>query len=206
MYRDARTADNAEMVDKTISPKVEVFNLPEDRPPPRPNPFKLGDAVRLRNGGGANGTVVKLLGNEVLIAWDGVPGEPKWFHQDYVAAEKKKSAAPGGAPAAEEKPAARPNPFKPGDAVRLRDGSCANGTVAGIFGNEVRIAWAGLPGEPQWYHQDYVAAEKKPAAPAPAAKDDQAGQGIFDQACRLVASMDDDERLRFIAYIGETYK
>jgi hypothetical protein len=194
------------MIDRTIHPKIEVFNLPEDKPPVKPNPFKPGDAVRLRDGGGANGTVVKILGSEVLIAWDGVPGEPKWYHQDYVAAKKKSAEherAP--APAREDKPAVRPNPFKTGDAVRLRDGSCANGTVVGTFGNEVRIAWAGLPGEPEWYHQDFVAAEKKPADRAPAAKDNHVQQSIFDQACRLVASMDDDQRRRFIAYIGETY-
>jgi hypothetical protein len=205
MYRGARTAGNAEMVDRTISPKVEVFDLPEARAPARPNPFKLGDAVRLRDGGGANGTVVKILGNEVLIAWDGI--EPKWFHQDYVAAEKKKTAEPGRAPAREDKPAARPNPFKTGDAVRLRDGTCANGSVIAIFGNEVRIAWAGLPGEPQWYHQDYVAAERRPAEQkSAAAPGDQARQGVFDQACHLVAGMDDDQRRRFMAYLAETYK
>jgi uncharacterized protein YodC (DUF2158 family) len=203
MYPSRQNREQPEMVDRTISPRVEVFDLPEGKPPARPNPFKPGDAVRLRDGGGANGTVVKILGNEILITWDGVPGEPKWFHQDYVAAEKQKSSAPGRAPAREEKPAARPNPFKTGDAVRLRDGTCANGAVVGIFGNEVRIAWAGLPGEPQWYHQDYVAAEKKPAEPAPAS---QVQRSVFDQACRLVAGMDDDQRRRFIVYIAETYK
>jgi hypothetical protein len=198
------TAGIAEMIDRTIHPKIELFSLPEDRPPAKPNPFKPGDAVRLRDGSEADGTVVKILGSEVLIAWDRVPGEPKWHHQDYVAA-KKKSAERGHTPAPEDKPAVRPNPFKTGDAVRLRDGSFADGAVVGIFGNEVHIAWAGLSGEPQWYHQDYVAAEKKPAAQAPAAKDDQVQQSIFDQACRLVAGMDDDHRRRFIAYLGETY-
>jgi uncharacterized protein YodC (DUF2158 family) len=193
------------MIDKTIHPKIEVFSLPEDMPPAEPNPFKPGDAVRLRDGGAANGIVVKTLGSEVLIAWDGVPGEPKWYHQDYVAAQKR-SAQRERAPAPrEDRPAVRPNPFKTGDAVRLRDGSYANGTVVGIFGNEVRIAWAGLPGEPEWYHQDFVTAEKQRPEQAPAAKDNQVQQSIFDQACRLVASLDDDHRRRFIAYIGATY-
>jgi hypothetical protein len=193
------------MIDRALPPNIEVFDLPEDKPPERKNPFKPGDAVRLRDGSEANGTVAKIFGNEVLIAWDRVPGEPQWYHQDYVAAEKEKPAGRGRGPAGDDKPAARPNPFNTGDAVRLRDGSYADGTVVGIFGNEVRIAWAGLQGEPQWYHQDYVAAERKPAEPVPAAKDDQIQQNIFDQACRLVATMDDNWRRRFMAYLGETY-
>jgi uncharacterized protein YodC (DUF2158 family) len=194
MYSTTRAAGNAEMVDKTISPNIEVFNLPEDKRPAGPNPFKPGDAVRLRDGGGSNGTVVKVFGNEVLIAWDGVRGEPKWYHQDEVAAKK-------------EAPAVAPNPFKVGDAVHLRNGSSANvGTVVGIFGDGVRIEWAAFPGEPEWYPQNRVVAAKKPAGPAPAVKDNQVQQSIFDQACRLVASMDDNQRRRFIAYIGETYK
>jgi hypothetical protein len=183
------------MVDKTINPKVEVFDIPEDRPPAKPNPFKPGDAVRLRDGGASNGTVVKILGGEVLIAWDSVPGEPKWYLHDEVA-EKKKSA----------ESVVKPNPHKVGDAVRLRNGRREHGTVLAIFGNEVRIEWAALPEEPEWYHQDYVVAENRPATRLPAAKDDQVQQSIFDQACRLVAGMDDDQRRRFIAYIGETYK
>ena len=194
------------MIDRALPPKIEVFDLPEDRPPPRPNPFKPGDAVRLRDGSEANGTVAKTFGNEVLIGWDGVPGEPKWYHQDYVAPEKQKSTVRSRASEPEDTPAAKPNPFKIGDTVRLRDGSYADGTVVGIFGNEARIAWAGLQGEPQWYHQDYVTAEKKPAGRTPAATDDHVQQSMFDQACSLVAGMDDNHRRRFIAYLGETYK
>jgi hypothetical protein len=182
------------MIDKTINPNVEVFNLPEgDKAPAKSNPYKPGDAVRLRDGGGSNGTVVKVFGNEVLIAWDGVRGEPKWYHQDEVAVKK-------------QAPAATPNPFKVGDAVRLRLGRSGDGTVVGIFGDGVRIEWAAFPGEPEWHPQDRVEAAKKPAGPAPAVKDNQLQQSIFDQARRLVASMDDDYRRRFMTYLGETYK
>jgi len=183
------------MVDKTINPNVEVFNLPEgDTPPAKSNPYKPGDAVRLRDGGGSNGTVVKTFGNEVLIAWDGVRGEPKWYRQEEVAVKKESAAVV-------------PNPFKVGDAVHLRYGNSANvGTVVGIFGDGVRIEWAAFPGEPEWYPQDRVVAAKKPAGPAPAVKDNQLQQGIFDQARRLVSSMDDEHRRRFITYLGETYK
>jgi uncharacterized protein YodC (DUF2158 family) len=186
-------AGNTAMIDRTINPKVEVFDLPEDKSPAKPNPYKPGDAVRLRDGGGSNGTIVKIFGNEVLIAWDGVRGEPKWYHQDEVAVKK-------------QAPAVAPNPFKIGDAVCLRNGGSTNGTVVGIFGDGVRIEWAAFPGEPEWYPQDRVVAEKKPAERAPVAKDNQVQQSIFDQACRLVAGMDDDLRRRFIAHIGETYK
>jgi len=110
------------------------------------------------------------------------------------------------APLPENEPDARPNPFKIGEAVRLRDGTAANGIVIAIFGNEVRIAWDGVPGDPQWYHQDFVVAEKRPAERGRAPQENQVEPDIVDQACRLVATMDDDQRQRFLAHIRATYK
>jgi hypothetical protein len=127
--------------------------------------------VRLRDGTATGGIVRRILGNEVLIAWDGIPGDPHWYHQDYVAAEinpdeRGRVRPPPVAPA--YKAEARPNPFKIGEAVRLRDGTAANGIVTEIFGSEVGIAWEGVPSDPQWYHQDFVLAEKRAAQRAPA--------------------------------------
>ena len=106
----------------------------------------------------------------------------------------------------EAKPDAEPNPFKTGDCVRLRDGTAANGTVVGILGGEVRVAWEGIPGDPQWYHQDYILKEKRPAERGRAPQENQVENDIVGQACRLVAGMDDDQRRRFIAHMQETYK
>ena len=92
-----------------------------------------------------------------------------------------------------------------GESVRLRDGTFTNGTVRGILGNEVRVAWDNIAGDPQWYHQDFILKENRPVergrpAERPAETD------IVDQACRLVAIMDDDQRRRFIVRMQETYK
>lgn len=197
------------MIDRAQSPKIECYDLPEDKPATKPNPFKIGEQVRLRDGTITNGTVLRILGSEVLIAWDDIPGDPQWHHQDYISAEKKPTdrgpAPPPPAPAADYRPEARPNPFKIGEAVRLRDGTAANGIVAAIFGNEVRIAWDGVPGDPQWYHQDFVLAEKRRVERVRAAPENQEAD-IVDQACRLVAGMDDNQRQRFLAHIRATYK
>jgi len=265
---------NTEMAERGDPPKFECYALPEDKPTAKPNPFRVGEAVRLRDGKATNGIVGGILGNQVLIAWDNVPGHPQWYHQDFVAAER--------APAEHERaplPAselAKPNPFKGGDPVRLRDGTATNGTVRGIMGNQVLVAWDNVSGDPQWYHQDFIATEKPAgptrAAPAPedrpaakpnpfkigecvrlrdgtstngivkgilidnvlvawhdvsgdpqwyhqdfvateqqsprsgALEQNQSEANIVDDACRLVASMDDNQRQRFIAYIRETYK
>jgi hypothetical protein len=197
------------MIDRAQSPKIECYDLPEDKPAAKPNPFKIGEQVRLRDGTITNGTVRRILGSEVLIAWDGIPGDPQWYHQDYVSAEKKAvehGKPPLPAPAPEHKPEARPNPFKVGEAVRLRDGTAANGIVTAIFGNEVRIAWDSVPGKPQWYPQDFVLAEKRPAERPRAAQGNQTEPDIVDQASRLVARMDDNQRQRFLAHIRATYK
>ena len=106
----------------------------------------------------------------------------------------------------EDKPDVKPNPFKIGESVRLRDGTAANGIVRAIFGNEVRVAWDGVAGDPQWYHQDFVLKEKRPAERAGVPQENQAEPDIVDHACRLVTRMDDNQRQRFIAYIRETYK
>ena len=197
------------MIDKAQSPNIECYDLPEEKPAAKPNPFKIGEAVRLRDGTATNGIVRRVLGSEVLIAWDGIPGDPQWYHQDYVSEERKpvergRAATPASAP--EYKPEARPNPFKIGDAVRLRDGTAANGIVTAIFGNEVRIAWDGVRGDPQWYHQDFVVVEKRPAERPHAAQGNQVESDIVDHACRLVARMDDNQRQRFLAHILATYK
>ncbi len=200
---------NAEMIDRAQSSKIECYNLPEDKPAAKPNPFKIGEQVRLRDGTATNGIVRGVLGSEVLIAWDGIPGDPQWHHQDYVSAEKKPLERERAAPpasASEYKPEVRPNPFKIGEAVRLRDGTAANGVVTAIFGNEVRIAWDSVPGEPQWYPQDFILAEKKPAESARAPQENQTEPDIVDQACRLVARMDDNQRQRFLARIRATCK
>jgi hypothetical protein len=197
------------MIDRAQSPKIECYDIPEDKPAAKPNPFKMGEQVRLRDGTATSGIVCRILGNEVLITWDSIPGDPQWYHQDYIAVEKKpvefgRVRPPAAAP--EYMPQARPNPFKIGEAVRLRDGTSANGIVAAIFGSEVRIAWEGVPGDPQWYHQDFVLAEKGAAERAPALQENRAETDIVDQACRLVARMDDSQRERFIAHIRATYK
>src|SRR6266699_611166 len=106
----------------------------------------------------------------------------------------------------ETKPDANPNPFKIGDSVRLRDGTAANGTVRAILGSEVRVAWEGVRGDPQWYHQDFISMEKKPVERDRAPQDSQVEEkqvekDIVDQACRLVAIMDDNQRRRFIAHM-----
>jgi hypothetical protein len=106
----------------------------------------------------------------------------------------------------EEKPDAKPNPFKIGEFVRLRDGTASNGTVRGILVNDVLVAWDNVPGDPQWYHQDFILTEMRPAERGRAQEENQAEQDIVDHACRLVARMDDDQRRRFIAHMQETYK
>ncbi len=195
---------NAEMVDKALPPKIECYDIPETKPNAEPNPFKIGESVRLRDGTAANGTVRETLGNEVRVAWEGVPGDPQWYHQDYLLKEKR--PAERRAPPLEEKPDTKPNPFKIGESVRLRDGTFTNGTVRGILGNEVRVAWDNVPGDPQWYHQDFILTEKRPVERGRAPQENQVENDIVDQACRLVAAMDDDQRRRFIAHMQETYK
>ncbi len=198
------------MVDKALPPNVECYDIPETKPDANPNPFKIGDSVRLRDGTAANGTVRAILGSEVRVAWEGVPGDPQWYHQDYLLAEKR-PAERSPAPTPENKRAIKPNPFKIGDSVRLRDGTFTNGTVRGILGNEVRVAWDNVRGDPQWYHQDFISMEKKPVERDRAPQDSQVEEkqvekDIVDQACRLVAIMDDNQRRRFIAHMQETYK
>jgi len=192
------------MVDKALPPKIECYDIPEARPDAKPNPFKMGDSVRLRDGTAANGTVIGILGDEVRVAWEGIPGDPQWYHQDYVLKEKT-PAARGRAPPRENKPDAEPNPFKIGESVRLRDRTFTNGTVREILGNEVRVAWDNVPGDSRWYHQDFIIAEKRPVLRS-RAPESRAGTDIVDQACRLVAIMDDDQRRRFIAHMQETYR
>src|SRR5215471_9101485 len=148
------------MTDRGDPPKFEVYSLPEDKPAAKPNPFKIGEPVRLRDGKATNGTVSGILGNQVLIAWGNVPGDPQWYHQDFVARERRppeRAFLPEGA--AEDRPATKPNPFKIGESVRLRDGTFTNGTVRGILVDQLLVAWDNA-GEPQWYHQDFIAAEK----------------------------------------------
>src|SRR5215471_8318634 len=106
----------------------------------------------------------------------------------------------------EDRPDAKPNPFKMGQPVRLRDGTAANGIVTAIFCNEVRIEWEGVSGDPQWYHQDFVSKETRAVGQGRAPQQSQAEKDIVDQACRLVALMDDNQRRRFIAHIQDTYK
>jgi hypothetical protein len=193
------------MIDRALPPKIECYNVPEVKPDAEPNPFKIGESVRLRDGTASNGTVLGLLGSEVRVAWEGVPGDPQWYHQDYLSKEKR-PAARGPSPAREEKPDAKPNPFKIGECVRLRDGTFTNGTVKGILGNEVRVAWDNVPGEPQWYHQDFILTEKRPVERGRSPQENQPEKDLVDEACRLVAIMDDDQRRRFIAHMQETYK
>src|SRR6266852_9054383 len=94
----------------------------------------------------------------------------------------------------EAKPDAKPNPFKIGESVRLRDGTFTDGTVRGILGNEVRVAWDNVPGDPQWYHQDFILIEKTPvegrAPQETQVEENQVEKDIVDQARRLVAIMD----------------
>ena len=193
------------MIDKALPPKIECYDTPETKPNAEPNPFKTGESVRLRDGTAANGIVSGILGNEVRVAWEGVPGDPQWYHQDYLLKEKS-PAERGRGPPREEKPDAKPNPFKIGEPVRLRDGTFTNGIVRGILGNEVRVAWDNVPGDPQWYHQDFILTEKRPAECGRAPPQNQVEKDIVDRACALVAVMDDDQRRRFIARMQETYK
>jgi hypothetical protein len=191
------------MIDKALPPNIECYDIPEAKPDANPNPFKRGESVRLRDGTAANGTVMGTSGNEVRVAWEGIPGDPQWYHQDYLLKEKR-PAERGRAPPWEAKPDANPNPFKIGESVRLRDRTFTNGTVREILGSEVRVAWDHIPGDPRWYHQDFIIAEKQPVQRR-RAPEDRAGTDIVDQACRLVAMMDDDQRRRFIAHMQETY-
>jgi hypothetical protein len=270
------------MMDRGDAPKFEVYSLPEDKPAAKPNPFKIGDLVRLRDGKATNGTVSGILGNQVLIAWDDVPGDPQWYHQDFVAterrpAERNRTVLPEGAPedrqtakpnpfrigqsvrlrdgtftsgtvrgvlvdqlliawddvrepqwyhqdfiseekilqerdrgvlaegTADDRPAAKPNPFKMGERVRLRDGTFTNGVVKGILVDQLLVAWDDGR-DPQWYHQDFIATETESLERDRASQERQAEPDIVDHACRLVASMDDAQRQRFIAHIRETYK
>jgi len=197
------------MIDRANPPKIECYDTPEVKPDAKPNRFKIGESVRLRDGTAANGTVSGILGSEVQVAWEGAPGDPQWYHQDYLLAEKR-PAERGRVPPPENKQAAKPNPFKIGESVRLRDGTFTDGTVKGILGNEVRVAWDNVPGDPQWYHQDFILIEKRPvegrAPQETQVEENQAEKDIVDQARRLVAIMDDDQRRRFIAHMQETYK
>ena len=198
------------MIDKALPPKIECYDIPETKPNAEPNPFKTGESVRLRDGTAANGIVSGILGNEVRVAWEGVPGDPQWYHQDYLLKEKS-PAERGRGPPREEKPDAKPNPFKIGEPVRLRDGTFTNGTVRGILGSEVRVAWDGVPGDPQWYHQDFILTETRPVERGRAPQENQVEEkqvetDIVDQACRLVALMDDNQRRRLIAHMQATYK
>lgn len=272
MY-SASSMGNAEM---TRTPKIECYNIPEDKPAATPNPFKIGQSVRLRDGTTTNGTVGEILGNHVLVTWDGVPGDPKWYHQDFIAAETK-TVDRERAPLPQEEPDAKPNPFQIGESVRLRDGTFTNGTVRGMLVDQVLVAWNNVAGDPQWYHQDFIATEKAPperdrafpveekptAKPNPfkvgecvrlrdgtftngivkrifvdqllvawhnvagdpqwyhqdfilaqeglaerdhGADENRVEQDIVHLACRLVSKMDDNQRRDFIAYIRDTYK
>jgi len=149
------------MVDRGTPPKIESYAIREDKPAAKPNPFKVGEFVRLRDGRATNGTVSGIVGNQVLVAWDDVPGDPQWYHQDFVQTEKR-PAESERAPPSQDKPATKPNPFKTGESVRLRDGTFTNGTVRGIFAGQVLIAWDNVTGDPQWYHQDFVLAQQSP--------------------------------------------
>jgi acyl dehydratase len=193
------------MIDRADPPKIECYAIPEDSPHAKPNPFKIGESVRLRDGTLTSGIVGRIFGNQVLVAWDNLPGDPQWYHQDFIATEKR-PVERGRAPPPEDKPSTKPNPFKIGESVRLRDGTATNGIVSGILGNEVLVAWDNVPGDPQWYHQDFIATERRPVERDRAPQANQVEQDIVDHACRLVARMDDHQRQRFIAYIRETYK
>jgi len=180
-------------------------SVPEEKPAAKPNPFKIGEAVRLREGTATNGTVRGIMGNQVLVAWDNVSGDPQWYHQDFVAMERR-PVGDDRVSVPEEKPAVKPNPFKIGDSARLRDGTATNGIVTGILVDNVLIAWDNVSGDPQWYHQDFVSLEQKSPDSARASDEIQAKQDIVDDACRLVARMDDNQRRRFITYIREIYE
>jgi hypothetical protein len=143
--------------------------------------------------------------NQVLVAWDDVRGDPQWYHQDFILTEKRPLECDRALPL-EDKPEAKPNPFKIADSVRLRDGTFTNGTVRGILVNQLLVAWDNVRGDPQWYHQDFISMEKKSPESSPTSEENQVEQDIVDHACRLVAAMDDNQRRRFVAYIQETYK
>jgi hypothetical protein len=204
MY-SVRASGKAEMTDRSHSPKFECYAVIEEKPDAKPNPFKIGESVRLRDGTATSGTVAGILGNQVLVEWQDVSGDPQWYHQDFVLLEKRLVEG-GRAPAAENKPDVRPNPFEIGEAVRLRDGTFTNGTVRGILVNEVLVAWDNVPGDPQWYNQDFILTEKRPIDQSRALQENQTEPDIVGRACRLVAKMDEDQRHRFIAYIREIYK
>jgi hypothetical protein len=106
----------------------------------------------------------------------------------------------------EDKPDPKPNPFKIGESVRLRDGTATNGTVSRILGNEVLIEWDNVPGDPRWYHQDFVSTEKRAVERGRSSPEGQPEQDIVDHACHLVARMDDNQRRRFMVYIRQNYK
>ena len=177
----------------------------ENKPEAKPNPFKTGDSVRLRDGTFTNGTVRGILVNQVLVAWDDVRGDPQWYHQDFILTEKRPLERDRALPL-EDKPEAKPNPFKIGDSVRLRDGTFTNGAVKGILVNQLLVAWDNVRGDPQWHHQDFISMEKTSPERGPTSEENQVEQDIVDRACRLVATMDDNQRRRFIAYMQETYK
>ncbi len=199
------SAGNAEMTDRSHAPKFESHALIKDKVEAKPNPFKMDDPVRLRDGSATNGTVTGIMGNQVLVAWGHVAGDPQWYHQDFVVMQKTSVVERSHAPPAEDKAEARANPFNIGDSVRLRDGTFTNGTVTGILVDEVLVAWDNVPGDPQWYSKDFIARERKPAERSRALPGNQTEQDIVGDACRLVARMDDDQRRRFIAHIQEVY-
>jgi len=177
---------------------------PENEPEAKPNPFKIGDCVRLRDGTLTNGTVKGVLVDQLLIAWDNVRGDPQWYHQDFISTEKISPHLDRTLPPS-DKPNAKPNPFKVGESVRLRDGTLTNGIVRGILVDELLIEWGNVEGDPQWYHQDFISAEKRSATGDQVPEESQPEQDSVDDAIRLVATMDDDQRQRFIAYIRQTY-
>ena len=193
------------MTRRAHPPEIECYDIPEDKPDAKPNPFTIGESVRLRDGRATNGTVSGILGNQVLVAWANVPGDPQWYHQDFISTEIRPLERDHARPP-EDKPEAKPNPFKIGDSVRLRDGTFTNGTVKGILVNQLLVAWDNVRGDPQWYHQDFISMEKKSPERGPTSEENRVGRDIVDHACRLVATMDDNQRRRFIAYIRETYK
>src|SRR5260370_36026250 len=77
------------MIDRAHHPKFECYSIPEEKPDAKPNPFKTGESVRLRDGTASNGTVRGILVNDVLVAWDNVPGDPQWYPQDFIVTEKR---------------------------------------------------------------------------------------------------------------------
>jgi len=92
------------------------------KPVPKPNPFKIGDHVRLRDRTFTNGTVTGILTGTVLVAWNDVPGKPQWYNDDLVmhdatAAREAQSAARSGRHAGAATPGAAEKPENREDIV-----------------------------------------------------------------------------------------